>query len=179
LRTLTRSDVPAPSDAAPVHAPLPTNSAILDAPDAAEPDPIEEAPAGRDRRDRRERVAGGPGLRAGAVYLLIIGVTLIVAFINAFIANGNVGWPTGLALVIVTVYCALKVRREDDLVAIITPPIAFFLVSITAAQLFLGSAQHSLLNRAVVAFFTLANNWFWIIGATVVAVVIVLVRRRR
>jgi hypothetical protein len=30
-----------------------------------------------------------------------------------------------------------------------------------------------------VAFFTLANNWGWIIGATVAAVVIVLVRRRR
>jgi hypothetical protein len=140
----------------------------------AAPSSAEAAPRRRDRR-----ATSPDGLRAGAVYLLVIGVTLVVGVVNAFIANGNVGWPTGLALVIVSVYCALKVRRDDDLVAIITPPIAFFVVAVTAAQLFLGSAQHSLLNRAVVAFFTLANNWPWIIGATVAALVIVLVRRRR
>jgi hypothetical protein len=179
LRTLSRTDVPPPSDAAPVHAPMPSTSGLNDDEGSSESEPIEPAPDRREPRQRRERASGGPGLRAGAVYLLVIGVTVLVAFINALIANGNVGWPTGLALLLVTVYCALKVRREDDLVAIITPPIAFFLAAITAAQLFLGSAQHSLLNRAVVAFFTLANNWIWIIGATVVAVVIVLVRRRR
>jgi hypothetical protein len=36
-----------------------------------------------------------------------------------------------------------------------------------------------MLNRVVVTFFTLADNWFWVIGATLAALVIVLVRRRR
>jgi hypothetical protein len=31
----------------------------------------------------------------------------------------------------------------------------------------------------VVVFFTLADNWIWIIGTTLVALVIVVVRRRR
>ena len=84
-----------------------------------------------------------------------------------------------MALVISSVYAALTVRREDDVVAIIVPPVAFLVAALTAGQLFIGSAEGSLLNRAVVAFFTLADNWFWIIGATAAALVIVLVRRRR
>ena len=176
LRTLSRTD----AEAAPVPAALPKSDPSLQAPDddgLLAPDGAAEARAPRE--SRRPRARGADGLTALAVYVLIFGVTLIAAFMNALILNGKVGWPTGLALVAVTVFCALKVRREDDLVAIITPPIAFFLAAITAAQLFLGSAQHSLLNRAVVTFFTLADNWIWIIGATVAALVIVLVRRRR
>lgn len=135
------------------------------------------------RRGRRRRGAQ-PGHRArgitgGAVYLIVIGVTLLVAFANVLIAGGAVGWLTGLALVISSVYAALTVRREDDTVAIIVPPVAFLVAALTAGQLFIGSAEGSLLNRAVIAFFTLADNWIWIIGATAAALVIVLVRRRR
>jgi hypothetical protein len=182
LRTLARTEVDPGPAATPDHVPLPTSDPVHAAlppnEDVLLPPVVEaDAPSGRPARRQRSQVADG--LTALAVYLLIIGVTLIVAFTNALLLNGKVGWPTGLALVVVTVFCALKVRRDDDLVTIITPPIAFFLAAVTAAQLFLGSAQHSLLNRAVVAFFTLADNWVWIIGATVAAVVIVLVRRRR
>jgi hypothetical protein len=121
----------------------------------------------------------GRGIPARTVYLLVIGATVIVGFVNAFLASGAIGWPTGVTLVVATVYCAVKVRRADDLVAIITPPLAFGLVAVTAAQLFLGSAERSLINRAVVTFFTLADNWMWVIGATLAALVIVVVRRRR
>jgi hypothetical protein len=180
LRTLSRSDVEPAADASPSPSPVPAAASL-----AGDPGPAEGAeaaaarPSAGTRRSRRDEARSSAGLKAGVVYAVVIGVTVGVAFVNALIANGNVGWPTGLALLAVTVFCALKVRREDDTVAIITPPIAIFLAAITAAQLFLGSAQHSLLNRAVVAFFTLANNWGWIIGATIAAVVIVLVRRRR
>ena len=94
---------------------------------------------------------------------------MLVAFANVLIADGEVGWPTGVALVISSVYAALTVRREDDTVAIIVPPVAFLVAALTAGQLFIGSAEGSLLNRAVVAFFTLADNWIWIIGATAAA----------
>ena len=192
LRTLARTDVepPAQPHAAVPSAPdAPVAQGPVRYPEAmpVESMPVEPAPAPaaassrrKPRRDRADAAsASHGGLTARAVYALIIGVTLVVAFINAKFADGKVGWPTGLALVIVTVYCALKVRRDDDIVAIITPPIACFLTGITAAQVFVGSAQRSLLNRAVDTFFTLADNWYWIIGATVAAAVIVLVRRRR
>ena len=138
------------------------------------------------RRERRRRDAeqgsgrrGARNITAGAVYLIVIGVTVLIGFANALLADGDVGWPTGIALVAASVYAALTVRREDDVVAIIVPPIAFLVAAMTAGQLFLGSTEGSVLNRAVIVFFTLADNWYWIIGATAAALVIVLVRRRQ
>jgi len=174
LRTLTRIDGEAPSEIVTDLAADP--SALGEDADAMVPPA--DAPTSR-ARTARDEAHRARGLRAGAVYLLVIGVTVLVAFANALLAKGDIGWPTGLALVAVTVYCAWNVRRDDDLVAIITPPIAFFVAAVTAGQLFLGSAEGSLINRVVVAFFTLADNWYWIIGATLAALVIVIVRRRR
>jgi hypothetical protein len=169
LRTLVRSDVPGPV------APAGAAEVVID--DASTP-PDAPGPAAPGAPAERV-VMRSRGIPARAVYILIIGVTLLVAFVNAFVASGGIAWPTGAAMLAVTIYCALKVRREDDLVVIITPPIAFFVAAITAAQVFIGSAERSLLNRAVVVFFTLADNWIWIIGTTLVALVIVVVRRRR
>jgi Domain of unknown function (DUF6542) len=178
LRTLARREETSLPDAGPLDAPGPGEGEQVPL-----VDPAETAAAEGTRRGRRRRGAE-PGHRArgitgGAVYLIVIGVTLLVAFANVLIADGTVGWPTGLALVISSVYAALTVRREDDAVAIIVPPVAFLVAALTAGQLFIGSAEGSLINRAVVAFFTLADNWVWIIGATAAALVIVLVRRRR
>jgi hypothetical protein len=180
LRTLVRRDDTALPDAGPIDAdaPVGAHEEQVVAVEGIEPDATDKA-----RRGRRRRAAQ-PGHRArgitgGAVYLIVIGVTTLVAFANVLISDGKVGWLTGLALVISSVYAALTVRREDDAVAIIVPPVAFLVAALTAGQLFIGSAEGSLLNRAVVAFFTLADNWIWIIGATAAALVIVLVRRRR
>ena len=119
------------------------------------------------------------GLRAGGVYLIVIGVTVIIGFANALLGGGSLGWPTGIALLVSSVYTALTVRREDDYSAFLTPPLAFAVAALTAGQLFLGSNESGLLNRLVVAFFSLADNWIWIIGSTLIALIIVLVRRRR
>jgi len=174
LRTLTRVDGEAPAAIATDLAADP--SALEEDANAMVPPADPTTSRARTARDEAHRAKG---LRAGAVYLLVIGVTVLVAFANALLAKGDIGWPTGIALVAVTVYCAWNVRRDDDLVAIITPPIAFFVAAVTAGKLFLGSAEGSLINRVVVAFFTLADNWYWIIGATLAALVIVIVRRRR
>ena len=139
----------------------------------------DQAVSGR-RSDRRSRGSHeGRTIGAGAVYLIVIGVTVLVGFANALLSGGSLGWPTGVALVISSVYAALTVRRDDDTVAFLTPPVAFFLAALTAGQVFVDSLEGSLLNRAVILFFTLADNWYWIIGATAAALVIVLVRRRR
>lgn len=180
LRTLARRDEAVLPDAGPVGA-----EAQMGADGEQVPGIDGVGAAAGDGSRRRRGIRGGQqghrarGVTGGAVYLIVIGVTVLVAFANVLIADGKVGWPTGLALVISSVYAALTVRREDDTVAIIVPPVAFLVAALTAGQLSIGSAEDSLLNRAVVAFFTLADNWIWIIGATAAALVIVLVRRRR
>ncbi|HAN71013.1 MAG TPA: hypothetical protein DCQ36_05415, partial [Actinobacteria bacterium] len=113
------------------------------------------------------------------VYLVVIGLTVVVGFINALLGGGTLGWPSGLALLIGSVYGALVIRRDADSAAFIIPPVAFLVATLTAGQVFLDANEGSLLNRAVIVFFTLAENWIWIIGSTLVALVIVLVRRRR
>lgn len=183
LRTLAReqSDPPpavVPTGAAPVL--IDPDGAVI----AADAGLLDDAPVKQSRRERRSSAARDTGHRmsgisAGAVYIIVIGVTLIVGVINAWLGGGELGWPTGVALVASSVYCALRVRRDDDVVAFITPPIAFFLAAITAGQAFRGASGGGLINRAQLVFFTLAYNWYWVIGATVVALVIVLVRRRR
>ena len=187
LRTLERqrdgepAAVPSTSAAVALDDDLPVAAGAAPHPEAADDAlPLPPVPPpGADVNEGRRRRRGARGITGGAVYLIVIGVTVLVAFANALLSDGDLGWPTGLALLASSVYAALTVRREDDTVAMIVPPIAFLVAALTAGQLFLGSAEGSLLNRAVVVFFSLADNWVWIIGATVAALVIVLVRRRR
>ena len=82
-------------------------------------------------------------------------------------------------ILVASVYAALSVRRADDTVAMIVPPLAFLVAALTAGQINIGAVEGSLFNRAAVVFFTLAENWVWIIVATLAAAVIVLVRRKR
>lgn len=135
--------------------------------------------AARPDREARVHQRGRREISAGAVYILVVVVTVAAAFADALLHNGDLGWLTGIAMAIVSIYCALTVTRDDDVVAIYTPPIAFLAAALTAGQLFLGSADKSLINRAVVVFFDLADNWYWIIGTTLVVVIIVAIRRRR
>lgn len=181
LRTLARRDDAVPPDAGPFDERAAGDAEGERVLVVEGTDPADTSTGGRRGRRRRGAQPGhrARGITGGAVYLIVIGVTLLVAFANVLIAGGAIGWLTGLALVISSVYAALTVRREDDTVAIIVPPVAFLVAALTAGQLLIGSAEGSLLNRAVIAFFVLADNWVWIIGATAAALVIVLVRRRR
>ena len=66
---------------------------------------------------------------------------------------------------------------SDAAVAVIAPPIAFLVATITVGQIGM-SATGGFLGRVVGTFFMLADNWVWIIGSTIVALAIVLVRGR-
>jgi hypothetical protein len=70
------------------------------------------------------------------------------------------------------------VRPIDLWVAVIAPPLAFLVATLTAGQISPTSGT-SLTGRAATVFVTLGLNAPWIIGATMLALVIVLVRRAR
>ncbi|MHB1067793.1 MAG: DUF6542 domain-containing protein, partial [Candidatus Nanopelagicales bacterium] len=167
LRTLVRSDPPGEH-----HDGTPRPGEALDVTPGRRRARRDEA------RGRRAAAGAGHGISAGAVYLIVIVVTVALAFVNAWLGSGELGWPTGVALLASSAYCALRVRRDDDVVALITPPIAFLLAALTAGQAFRGASGGGLLNRTQLVFFTLAYNWYWVIGTTVVVLVIVVVRRR-
>ena len=121
-----------------------------------------------------------PGVRATGVWLVVIGVTVVMGFADALVVGRTqLGWLTGVSLLAASVYGALVVRREDAIIAVIAPPLAFFLATITAGQLTLPPTGDLLVREAFMIVTTLGANAPWIFGSTIVALVIVLVRRRR
>lgn len=119
------------------------------------------------------------GLRPIGVYAIVIGSTLLFACIDIFVGGAGLGLVTGLALLISSGYAALTVRAGDLAVAVIAPPIAFFLAAITVGQIGVTITGGALIGRAVAVFFTLADNWAWVIGSTLIALIIVIVRAQR
>jgi hypothetical protein len=121
---------------------------------------------------------GGRGLTYSGVAVVVIAVTVLVAFADALI-NDKLGVITGVALAVSSIYAAFTVRRADIWAAVVVPPLAFLIAALTAGQLTLDSSGSLLIREAYMLFRTLAVNAPWIIGTTLVCLVIVLVRRAR
>ena len=120
------------------------------------------------------------GVRATGIWLVIIGVTVVMGFADALVVGRTqLGWLTGISLLAASIYGALVVRREDAIIAVVAPPLAFFLATITAGQLTLPPTGDFVVREAFMIVTTLGANAPWIFGSTLVALVIVLVRRRR
>ena len=118
------------------------------------------------------------GFRPTGAYVIVIGATLIAGLASALFLGSGTGWVTGLVLLLASALVAARIRIPDASVAVIAPPIAFFLACITVGQIGL-SGTGGLVGRVVDVFFALASGWYWVIGPAVVALAIVVWRRRR
>lgn len=160
LRTLERVNTPAQAEEA-------RQSGIASPALAA---PEEE----RVRASGRGAVFGS--LSALWIYGITIGATLIFGLLDVLIFGGEPGAFTGVGLLGVSIFVSLAVRSQDDSQAIFAPAIAFFAMAITVGQI--NVTDTSLINRFVSVFFILGNNWFWVIGSTIISLGIVAFRRR-
>ena len=102
---------------------------------------------------------------------------MVAGLAGALLGGALYGVLSGGVLVIASCFAALRVRPSDSSVAIIAPPIAYLLVSITAGQVG-QTGSGGLIGRLMDVFFTMGSGWFWVVGATVAALVIIIVRRR-
>ena len=118
------------------------------------------------------------GFRPTGAYVIVIGATLIAGLTSALFLGSGTGWLTGLVLLLASALVAARIRIPDASVAVIAPPIAFFLACITVGQIGLSSTG-GLVGRVVDVFFALASGWYWVIGPAVVALAIVVWRRRQ
>ena len=118
------------------------------------------------------------GLQRGE-HVLVIGATVIAGLLDSFISGTGLGWLTGIIFVISSIYCAVKVRVSDASVAVIAPPIAYGIAALTVGQLGQSRAGGAIISAFVNGFTTLSDNWFWIIGTTLAALAVVIVRSRR
>lgn len=181
--------VPAMPAAAPVPVVATPAAAAPMAGEAPPPDRFEAVAPGRAATPRTATAAGSAeapdALRSGARGLTYLGVvtvvavpTLLVGLAQALIWD-RVGWLTGLVLVATSCYAALTVRRPDFSAAIVVPPLAFLLTILVAGQLTLTDGASLLVREGFVIVRGLAENAPWILGATALAAIIVLVRARR
>lgn len=171
LRTLERVSTPAQAEhvsqsGIALHAQVPDRTGHIPAPSA----PKEE----RVHSSGRGAVFGT--LSALWIYGITIGATLIFGLLDVLIFGGEPGAFTGVGLLGVSIFISLAVRSQDDSQAIFAPAIAFFVMAITVGQI--NVTDTSLINRFVSVFFILGNNWFWVIGSTIIALGIVAFRRR-
>ena len=155
LRTLERVNSPAPERSGQIPAP-------------------ESAKGQRVRESRRGTVFGA--LSALWIYGITVGVTLVFGLVDVLIFGGEPGALSGFGLLAVSVFASLAIRSQDDSQAIFAPAIAFFVMAMTVGQI--NVTDTSLINRFVTVFFTLGNNWYWVIGSTIIALGVVAFRRR-
>jgi hypothetical protein len=120
----------------------------------------------------------GRGLTYLGVVIVVGGATLLVGLIEAAL-TGRIGWPTGLVLLIASTYAALTVRRADFAAPVVVPSLAFLVTTLIAGQLALESGGSLMVREGYMVFRTLAVDAPWILGATALAAIIVLVRRRK
>ncbi len=131
---------------------------------------------------KEERIAAsGRGAVFGTlsalwIYGITIGVTLIFGLADVLIFGGEPGAFSGFGLLAVSIFVSLAIRSKDDSQAIFAPAIAFFVMAVTVGQI--NVTDTSLINRFVTVFFILGNNWFWVIGSTIIALGVVAFRRR-
>lgn len=177
----TKPDLPVMVAAAVIAEPAPVDvlppPAAAEAAIAAEPDapiPADAIPAA----GRKPGAHAQRGTGAGGVWLVVIGVTLVMAFADALVVHqATLGWLTGASLLVASIYAAIVVRPGDAIIAVVAPPLAFFLATITAGQLTLTGSGDLMVREAFMIVTTLGTNAVWIFGATVAALVIVLARR--
>ena len=118
------------------------------------------------------------GLRPNAAYAIVIGATFVAGLAGALLLGSGTGLLTGLVLLIASALVAVRVRMPDAAVAVIAPPIAFFVACVTVGQIGL-SGSAGLTGRLLDVFFMLSSGWYWVIGPSAVALGIVIWRRRR
>lgn len=162
LRTLERSSAP-------------PESGRVSRAGIKQPVPAPVVPSAERSRTRGRGAVFG-SLSASWIYGITIGVTLIFGLVDVLVFGGEPGAFSGVGLLAVSIFVSLAVRSQDDSHAIFAPAIAFFVLAVTVGQI--NVTDTSLINRFVSVFFILGNNWFWVIGSTIIALGVVAFRRR-
>lgn len=119
------------------------------------------------------------GMTPSTVYLITLAATCVAGLIDSLLLGPGLGWLTGLVLVLAALATSLRVRLSDAVVAVIAPALAFLAAALTAGQIGMSSAGGPVIGAANNVFTALSSNAIWIVGATAVALGVVIVRARR
>ena len=123
--------------------------------------------------------SGRPGGIAGTTAIVLVAVVTFVAGLLSAVTGNGFGAFFNAVYLVVTVYVALRVHVEDRLVTVIGPPIVYALV-VFLAGFFDSEAPNKSVERVIEnTFLNVSLGAPWLVSATVLAIVISLVRGRR
>lgn len=122
--------------------------------------------------------ASTSGWRTSVVFFVIFIPTVAVGFVDMYVHRSFTYW-TGAVFILACLVAALRVRPLDLWTAVIIPPMAYLLALICAGQPSTFPGGGNLMIREVSLIATgLAFNAPYIYGGTLVALIVVLIRRR-
>lgn len=119
------------------------------------------------------------GLSTRWVWVIIVGVTVLMAIADILIRKQGIGWVTGVGLLAATVYCAMASQRASMWWSAIAPPLAIAFTILTVGQATLTRSNSLVISEALNLLDSLGRTAPFIVGSVIAAVVTCFVRRRR
>ncbi len=119
-----------------------------------------------------------PALTIPGLIVLDVVVVTIAALVNVALTK-QISTVTNVVFVACAVLGALFVRKDDPHPAWVIPPLGYFTAVLIAGQFILPVQKNLLIREASMIGQTLGFNAWWIIGGTLAAFIIVMVRRKR
>jgi hypothetical protein len=123
------------------------------------------------------RSASG-GLSATTVVVLVTLVTLITGLVSAATGRGF-GIAFNVIYLVITLYAALRIHVSSRWYAVVAPPLIYALTLGVAGFFDTEETSHTLRRVIENSFVNLSFGGPWLTGATLAALVIVLIRGRR
>ena len=119
------------------------------------------------------------GLSTRWVWIVIVGVTALMAIADILIRKQGIGWVTGVGLLAATIYCAIASQRAAMWWSAIAPPLAVALTILTVGQAALTRSSSLIISEALNLLDSLGRTAPFVVASVIAAVVICFVRRRR
>src|SRR6478735_4682467 len=117
------------------------------------------------------------GLTSAAAIFLVAVVTTVAAVVSAATGHGF-GVVFNLLYLIVTIYVALRIYVDDRFTAVIVPPIVYALAVFVGGFFDSEETSHTFVRVFENTFVNVSFGAPWLVGATIAAIVIAIVRGR-
>ena len=119
------------------------------------------------------------GLSTRWVWIIIVGVTVLMAIADILIRKQGIGWVTGVGLLAATLYCATASQRTAMWWSAIVPPLAVALTIVTVGQATLTRSNSLVISQGLNLLDSLGRTAPFIVASVIAAVITCFVRRNR
>ena len=123
-----------------------------------------------------EPVQGTRGLKYRDAIVLATVLMMVAMGVSIAIRDG-IGIIADVALVVVTLIVGILIQKQDWLASVWAPPLSWFIALITVGQFATRSTGSFKAKQAILLVYGLGAHAIWIVGCTVLAIVIHFIRQ--